>query len=121
MLPRILRLVISCWIGVVAANTAALGEDKVEVAPGGVVVVKRVPGATTEDKADRRGIVLKTVEGTVPQSTTILLYLAPAGSSQLEDTVRFKVNGNEQAVRVSVRPAAPTLTRSEFYEASFKA
>jgi hypothetical protein len=111
-------LALVAWL---AATASGLAQEKVEVTSTGVVVIKRgLLGTVSDEKSDRGGTVLKTVQGTPSQTT--LVYMPPASSSQLEDVVRYSVNGLPQPpVSVSVQPAAPTLTSPELYEASFKA
>ncbi|WKA30596.1 hypothetical protein [Bradyrhizobium roseum] len=93
----------------------------VDVAPGGVVILKReLAGSVTNETAARGGIVTKTSSGAPPQTT--LIYMPPAGARELDDIVTYTLNGVAQPqITVNVRPLAPTLDSGKLYDASFKA
>lgn len=107
------------WLAFVTPSHAQ--ENKVDVAPGGVVAIKRdIAGSVTEEKAERGGSLTKATSGTPPKTT--LIYLPPPGVREIEDIVTYKVEGTPQVpVTVNVRPLAPTLDSAKLYDASFKA
>lgn len=108
------------WIAFVPAGPA-LAQESAEVAPGGVIVVKRgIIGTVAGETADR-GSVVKSVNSMVPPQTA-LIYLPPPGAHDMEDTVQYNVNGTPQTpIKIHVHPRAPTLDSGKLYEASFKA
>jgi hypothetical protein len=111
------------WMIFIAAAPAFAQENTApEVAPGGVVVVKRgITGEVKEERAERGGAVVKSVTG-APTPQTTLLYLPPAGVRELEDVVHYKIGDTPQLpITVNVRPLAPTLDSAKLYQASFKA
>jgi hypothetical protein len=104
-----------------AAASPAFAQDKVEVTPGGVVVIKRVQGAVKDAAAERGGTVVTSETKTTPPQTT-LVYMPPAGVRELDDIVNYKIGDVPQTpLQISVRPLAPTLDSGKLYEASFKA
>lgn len=98
-----------------------LAQEDIVVAPGGIAVIKRVHGAVTGATAEHGGTVVTSATQTVPPQTT-LIYMPPAGVRELDDIVQFNLDSATQpALKVNVRPLAPTLDSSELYGASFKA
>jgi hypothetical protein len=98
-----------------------LAQEKIEVPPDGIAVIKRVQGSVTEATAERGGTVVTSATKVVPPQTT-LIYMPPAGVRELDDIVHHKVdNAPQAALQVNVRPLAPTLDSSRLYDASFKA
>jgi hypothetical protein len=89
----------------------------VDVAPGGIVILKRdISGTVANETAARGGTVTKTPSGTT------LIYMPPAGARELDDIVTYTLNGAAQPqITVNVRPLAPTLDSAKLYDASFKA
>lgn len=111
------------WIAFISGAQAWAQEDKpLEVAAGGVVVIKRgITGVVKEERAQRGGTIAKSVTNTVPPQTT-LIYLPPPGVRELEDIVQYTVSDAPQVpIQVNVRPLAPTLDSAKLYDASFKA
>ena len=111
------------WMTFIAGLPALAQETKpLEVAAGGVVVIKRgITGEVKEERAQRGGTVAKATTSTLPPQTS-LVYLPPAGVRELEDVVQYKVDDQPQVpIQVNVRPLAPTLDSSRLYDASFRA
>jgi hypothetical protein len=102
------------------AGAPAFAQEKIEVSPGGVVIIKQVQGAVKDVEVDHGTVVPSESKTTPPQTT--LIYLPPPGARELDDIVRYKVGEAQQPqIEVSVRARAPTLESSKLYEASFKA
>lgn len=122
MTRRSLSLCIAAWTMILAFTAAApaLAQDKIVVRAGDSAVVARTPQPITNEKANQ-GSVVKTVQSTPPNAMNILVYVPPVGATDLEDVVQYTVNGQNVSVPISVKPPAPTLTDSEFYNTSFKA
>jgi hypothetical protein len=98
-----------------------LAQEKVEVAPGGIVVLRQVQGSVTDATSDRGGILAIAETRTAPKQST-LIYLPPANARDVDDTVQYKLDGAPQTpIQVSVRPRSPTLDSPRLYDASFKA
>ncbi|ULA70037.1 MAG: conserved membrane protein of unknown function [Nitrospira sp.] len=95
-------------------------DDKIMVRAGESAVVVRTPQAITDEKANL-GSVTKIVQGTVPTTTNVVIYVPPPGVNEVEDTVKYIVGGQTVTVQIAVKPAAPVLTDPQLYEASFKA
>jgi hypothetical protein len=100
------------------AGTQALAE-KVEVASGGIAVVKRgLLKNTIKDAAADHGSVVVADD----KAGASLIYIAPADARDVDDEVTYKVGDALQSpIEISVRPRAPTLDSPNLYDASFKA
>jgi hypothetical protein len=101
------------------AGAPAFAQEKVEVEPGGIAVVKRgLSKDTVKDAAADHGSVVVSDN----KAGASLIYIAPADARDLNDKVTYKVGDAPQApIEITVRPRAPTLDSPKLYDASFKA
>ncbi|HXD90941.1 MAG TPA: hypothetical protein VNU00_07760 [Candidatus Binataceae bacterium] len=102
-----------------ATGVPAFAQDKFEVEPDGIAVVKRgLSKDTVKDARADHGTVVVSDD----KSGAALIYMAPADVRDLDVKITYKIGDAQQLpIEVSVRPRAPTLNSPMIYDASFKA
>jgi len=113
------RWVAVAMLALFATGVPAFAQDKFEVEPDGIAVVKRgLSKDTVKDARADHGTVVVSDD----KSGAALIYMAPADVRDLDDKITYKIGDAQQPpIEVSVRPRAPTLNSPMIYDASFKA
>jgi hypothetical protein len=97
----------------------AFAEDNHEVEPGGAFILKSDLQGTVSDLKATKGSAGVAMDGA---GKSTLVYVAPNDVRDADDEVNYKIGGQQQsAIKVAVRPQAPTLNSPQLYNASFKA